>query len=128
MLIVNHMVNYSIQPEIVFQALADPTRRAMVERLSRRPMPVAELAEPFDMSAPAISKHLRVLDKAGLLRREIRGRVHICHLCNQPLNEALSWLEEQRRFWEQNLDKLERYFEADEPKEKTNAKRPARRQ
>jgi len=97
-------------PEDVFQALADPTRRAMVERLARGPMSVARLGAPFAISGPAVTKHLRVLERAGLLRRERQGRVHVCHLQAEPLRDARAWLDEQQRFWEQSLDALERYF------------------
>ena len=93
-----------------FQALSDPTRRQMIERLGKSPMPVSHLAAPFAMSAPAISKHVRVLERAGLLRREVRGRVHMCHLETDALREALAWMHEQRRFWEASLDNLEAYF------------------
>lgn len=82
----------------VFKALSDSTRRAMVERLAQESMPVAQLAEPFKISAPAISKHLRVLERAGLLEREIRGTTHICHLRGEGLTAARAWLDAQRRF------------------------------
>lgn len=99
--IVNRVVNNSAtDTSAIFQALADPTRRTMIERLSSGPMPVSRLAEPFPISAPAVSKHVRVLEKAGLIRREIRGRSHVCHLQSEGLRSALTWLEQQRRFWE----------------------------
>jgi DNA-binding transcriptional ArsR family regulator len=104
------MVNYNGVHDKVFQALADPTRREMIARLAREPMSVSQLSEPFDISAPAVSKHVRVLEASGLLRREIKGRRHVCHLRGDGLAAAYSWLEEQRRFWEQSLDGLERYF------------------
>ena len=102
----------------IFHALSDPTRRAMIERLGRASMPVTKLAEPFAMSAPAISKHVRVLERAGLLRREIRGRVHLCHLQADAMTDALSWMDEQRRFWEASLDNLETYFQTSNDKDK----------
>jgi DNA-binding transcriptional ArsR family regulator len=82
----------------------------MIERLAQGPMPVSRLAEPFAMSAPAISKHVRVLERAGLLRREVRGRTHICHAQGDALRAAERWLDRQRQYWEQSLDALEEYF------------------
>lgn len=121
------MVNYQVSTDAVFNALADATRRAMVERLTRESMPVARLAEPFPISAPAISKHLRVLERAGLLEREIQGRTHICHLRGEGLAEAVSWLDEQGRFWAQSLDRLESYFRHKHTKGKRNVKRRNRK-
>ena len=105
------MVKYNQTPEMLFHALSDRTRRIMVERLARQPMPVSRLAEPFAMSAPAISKHVRVLEEAGLLRREIRGRTHVCHLRIDALRAAERWLDRQRHYWEQSLEALEAYFQ-----------------
>lgn len=103
------MVQYAGNPPLdgVFQALADPTRRAIVKRLSVGPALVTELAAPFDMSLNAVSKHLRVLERAGLLRREIRGREHHCALEAAPLEGAAEWIEFYRRFWTTRLDALE---------------------
>lgn len=98
------------QLDSVFSALADPTRRAMLQRLSEKDMSVAELAEPFAMSKPAISKHLKVLEKAGLLRREVLGRVHRCQLQLQPLSQAAQWLSFYERFWNAKLDALDQYL------------------
>lgn len=108
-LIFNHMVQYAGSEPLdgVFQALADPTRRAIVRRLSTGPALVTELAAPFDMSLNAVSKHLRVLERAGLLRREIRGREHHCALEAGPLEGAAEWIEFYRRFWTTRLDALE---------------------
>jgi DNA-binding transcriptional ArsR family regulator len=91
----------------VFQALADPTRRAIVKRLSLGPALVTELAAPFDMSLNAVSKHLRVLERAGLLRRDVRGREHHCALEAAPLEGAAEWIAFYRRFWQGKLDTLE---------------------
>jgi DNA-binding transcriptional ArsR family regulator len=122
------MVNYSAQSgNQVFQALSDPTRRTMVERLARRPMSISELAEPFDISAPAVSKHVRVLENAQLISREIHGRVHICRLRGEALAVAISWMDEQRRFWEQSLDRLERYFQRRNDGGKRHGKRRTRK-
>jgi DNA-binding transcriptional ArsR family regulator len=90
----------------VFHALADRTRRSLLRRLARGPAIVTELAQPFAMSLPAISKHLRVLEGARLVRREVDGRVHRCSLDPGALAEVEGWLRERREFWEQALDAL----------------------
>src|SRR5579862_7935933 len=97
--------------DAVFAALADPTRRRMLVRLSRGEASISELAEPFDMTLPAVSKHLRVLERAGLVRRERDGWYHRCRLEAAPLGEAVSFLERWRPFWEQTLDQLARHVE-----------------
>jgi DNA-binding transcriptional ArsR family regulator len=107
------MVNYSAAPlDATFRALADPTRRAILARLARGEAMVTELAEPFLMSLPAISKHLRVLESAGLLQREIDGRVHRCRLAAEPMKDAAAWIAQYRAFWETQFDALEKYLEA----------------
>ena len=83
----------------------------MLERLARSATTVGELAEPFDMSLPAISKHVRVLESAGLLSRQVEGRTHRVMLAPKPLTEATHWLERHRRFWEGRLDALARYLD-----------------
>lgn len=93
-----------------FAALADPTRRAMLARLSHGTATVGELAEPFGISLPAVSKHLRVLEDAGLVAREKRGRAHHCQLNVTPLKDAEAWIEHQRQFWESRLDALADYL------------------
>ena len=106
--ILNHMVNSSpTQLDRVFHALADPTRRAMLARLTRGEATVTSLAAPFKTSLPAVSKHLRVLEKAGLIKRDIRGREHHCSLEPKPLKTAAEWIAYHRRFWETRLDALE---------------------
>ncbi|ALF87773.1 MULTISPECIES: ArsR/SmtB family transcription factor [Ralstonia solanacearum species complex] len=95
----------------IFAALADPTRRAILARLSAGEAPVSELARPFDMSAPAISKHLRVLAEAGLIEREVNARWRICHLRPGALRDAHGWLETYRQLWEGNLDRLVAFVE-----------------
>ncbi|MFJ5383443.1 ArsR/SmtB family transcription factor [Cupriavidus sp. CER94] len=95
----------------VFAALADPTRRAILARLAQGEAPVSELARPFDMSAPAISRHLRVLADAGLIEREVNARWRICHLRPGALRDAHGWLETYRRHWEDNLDRLVAFVE-----------------
>ncbi|HEY1375134.1 MAG TPA: metalloregulator ArsR/SmtB family transcription factor [Candidatus Binatia bacterium] len=115
------MVNYSTAAlDATFAALSDPTRRAMVERLARGRASVGELARPFAMSLPAVSKHLRVLDGAGLVAREKRGRVHRLSLVPAPLEEAQAWIERYRRFWRQQLDALADYLDESLEKEKTS--------
>ncbi|NOT33556.1 MAG: winged helix-turn-helix transcriptional regulator [Candidatus Eisenbacteria bacterium] len=112
------MVNY--QPaslDAAFAALADPTRRAILERLARSAATVSELADPFDMSLPAVSKHLRVLENAGLLARRIEGRTHRIVLSTAPLDEVTRWLEQHRRFWESRLDALEKFLAETRPKQ-----------
>jgi DNA-binding transcriptional ArsR family regulator len=94
----------------VFGAVADPTRRAILRRLGKSPARVTEIAKDFPISLNSVSKHLQVLERAGLLRREIRGREHVCTLNVQPLREASGWMEEVRTFWESRLDALERHL------------------
>jgi len=94
--------------DATFGALADPTRRAIVERLTRGEASVGELAEPFDVSLPAISRHLSVLEGAGLLARTKDGRTRRCRLLEEPLREALQWIATYGSFWEGQLDSLER--------------------
>lgn len=98
------------QLSVAFAALADPTRRAILDRLSEGDATVTELAEPFDMSLPAVSKHLKVLERAGLIRRGRESRWRPCILEAQPLFEAFSWVERYRRFWEASLDRLDDYL------------------
>ncbi len=109
---VNQMVKYA--PNVLnrtFAALADPTRRRILEHLARGDRCVTDLARPHRMSLPAVSKHLRVLEKAGLLRRRRYGRVHEMQLEAKPLKEAAQWVEEYRKFWEGSLDRLAEYLE-----------------
>jgi DNA-binding transcriptional ArsR family regulator len=93
-----------------FAALADPTRRAILARLATGEASVTELAEPFEMSLPAVSKHLKVLERAGLIARGRQAQWRPCRLDAVPLKDAADWLEHYRRFWEQSLDRLERYL------------------
>jgi DNA-binding transcriptional ArsR family regulator len=113
------MVNYSATLlDATFGALADPTRRAILARLARGEAMVTELAEPFRISLPAISKHVRVLEAAGLLEREVDGRVHRCRLAAQPMKNAAAWIEQYRAFWELQFDALAKYLETSVSKEK----------
>ncbi|MGO4686310.1 metalloregulator ArsR/SmtB family transcription factor [Hyphomicrobium sp.] len=92
----------------VFQALSDPTRRAIIGMLAQRPHTVTELMKPFPFTLNAISKHIKALEKAGLIDREIQGRIHLCSLNTQPMNEAYDWLGSYEKFWAGSLDKLEK--------------------
>jgi DNA-binding transcriptional ArsR family regulator len=93
-----------------FSALADPTRRAILSRLSGGEMTVKDLAEPFDISMPAISRHLKVLEKAGLIERGKDAQWRPCRLNAEPLREANGWIETYREFWTQSLDRLDDYL------------------
>ena len=95
----------------IFSALADPTRRAILARLSLGTASVSELAQPFDMSGPAITKHLKVLERAGLITRGREAQWRPCSLNAGPLKEATNWLEHYRHFWEESFDRLEEYLE-----------------
>jgi DNA-binding transcriptional ArsR family regulator len=93
-----------------FAALADPTRRRILEHLALGDRCVTDLARPYRMSLPAVSKHLRVLERAGLVRRRRSGRVHQLKLEAKPMKEAQQWIEEYRRFWEESFDRLDEYL------------------
>jgi DNA-binding transcriptional ArsR family regulator len=111
------LVHYSSSVlDSTFAALADPTRRAMLARLAGGECSISELAEPFEMSLPAVSKHVRVLENAGLLVREKDGRVHRCNIEPAPITAAMSWLEDMRHFWESRLGALADYLENIEEK------------
>lgn len=104
------MLNQPTALDLAFQALADPTRRAMVERLSRSPATVSELAKPFAMSLPAVMQHLAVLEGSGLVVSEKIGRVRTCRIEPQVLSEAERWLNERRLEWQRRLDRLGDYL------------------
>jgi DNA-binding transcriptional ArsR family regulator len=116
--------------DAIFGALADGTRRRILKALARGPASVTELAAPFAMTLPAVSKHLRVLERAGLLRRERDGRFQRCHLEPVPLESAASFLARYRPFWESTLDELAQFVEDERPlnategRDDTPAKRP----
>ncbi len=105
------MPNQSEPLDRIFQALADPTRRAVLERLSSGPAPTSELARPFKMALPSFSQHLEVLENCGLVRSRKTGRVRIYQLAPEPLKDAEQWMVRQRAIWEQRLDQLDRYLE-----------------
>jgi DNA-binding transcriptional ArsR family regulator len=95
----------------VFAGLAHPTRRALLELLSQRPRPVGELAEAFDVSLPAISRHLRLLRESGLVQETVQGRYRVYHLRPEPMEEALQWMLTLREFWSSGLQSLGRYLD-----------------
>lgn len=100
--------------DVVFGALSDPIRRAIIARLAHGPCSVGELGAPFAVSAPAISKHLAVLERSGLIARWKTGRVHYCRLVADPLADAASWIERHRAFWEGQLDALGEYLDRED--------------
>ncbi len=110
----------SNQLDRTFAALADPTRRSLLEHLSHGDRCVTDLAKPHSMSLPAVSKHLRILEKAGLVRRKRHGRVHSLKLEAAPMQEAKQWIEEYRRFWEGSLDRLDEYLKQLQAKDKSH--------
>jgi DNA-binding transcriptional ArsR family regulator len=104
-------------------ALADPTRRAILSTLAAGEMRVTDLAKPFEMSLNAVSKHIRMLERAHLVRRRVEGRVHMLALDPQPLDDAAAWLARTRAFWTSRLDKLEQLLRAeDDAKAKKGSK------
>ena len=106
------------QLNATFAALADPTRRAILARLASGETSVTELAEPFEISAPAITKHLKVLERAGLISRSRQAQWRPCKLEAKPLQEAADWVEHYRQFWEARLDRLENYLNELQAQEK----------
>jgi DNA-binding transcriptional ArsR family regulator len=105
------MVNYSQALDSTFAALSDATRRGILSRLAAGEMSVTELAAPYDMSLPAVSKHLQVLESAGLVTRKKEGRVQRCRLAAAPMKGAAEWIEYYRRFWDTQLDSLHQFLE-----------------
>lgn len=106
-----------------FAALADPTRRAILARLALGETTVSELAEPFEMSLPAVSKHLKVLERAGLITRGREAQWRPCRIETQALKEVDGWLERYRRIWEERLDRLEDYIKTIQAKEKKRGRK-----
>ena len=122
------MVKYLANLDATFGALSDPTRRSILTRLQRGHASVTELARPHDISMPAILKHLRVLEQAGLIDQKKTGRVRMCRLTVGPLEQASDWLSLYRVFWENQLDNLGRFLERrssqKQPKEKNACRKP----
>lgn len=106
-----------------FSALADPTRRAILHRLAKGETSVSELAAPFDMSLPAISKHLKVLERTGLITRSRNAQVRPCRLDAAPLREAAGWLEYYRQFFEQSFERLDEYLQDLQSKDKDHGRK-----
>ena len=124
------MVKYNRGLDATFQALADPTRRAIVAALSRGQASVTELARPHRMSLPGVMKHLRVLQRAGLVTQRKSGRTRRCRLAARPLQKAEAWLSQYRVFWEGQFDALDRYLaqgQAEEPEWPKNSSLPRQR-
>ena len=119
-MILKHMLQYSPNLDLAFQALADPARRGMLERLTLGPASVSELARPFDMSLSAIVQHLKVLEAGGLIRTEKVGRVRTCQIEPEALSAAEQWINQRRTVWEQRFDRLEQYLNetSGEPEDK----------
>ncbi len=114
------MLNESARLDLAFHALADPTRRGMLARLSRGPASVSELARPFRISLPAVMQHLQALEASGLVRSKKQGRVRTCRLEPKALGAAESWIAEQRALWEAQLDRLEDFLADIQAKEKND--------
>ena len=112
------------QLSLTFAALADPTRRAILARLASGECSVTELAEPFEMSMPAVSKHLRVLERAGLIARGRKAQWRPCRIEAGPLEEVNAWTERYRDIWERRLDRLETYLQELQQKEKRHGRNP----
>jgi DNA-binding transcriptional ArsR family regulator len=112
------MLNEPAPLDLAFQALADPTRRGLVARLSRAPASVSELARPLRMSLPAVMQHLKLLEASGLVRSEKKGRVRTCRIEPAALAAAESWIAEQRAMWEARLDRFEAHVEEMKAREK----------
>jgi DNA-binding transcriptional ArsR family regulator len=106
-----------------FAALADPTRRAILARLASGETSVTELAEPFEMSLPAVSKHLKVLERAGLIARGRDAQWRPCRLQAKPLRDVADWVEHYRRFWEESFDRLEEYLQDFKQREKKHGRK-----
>jgi DNA-binding transcriptional ArsR family regulator len=112
---------------ITFAAIADPTRRAILARLSKGEAAVNELAKPFDMTLPAVSKHLKVLEKAGLIERSRDAQLRPCKLRARPLKEAATWIERYRAFWEESFDRLDDYLKELQADADSDADSPPRK-
>lgn len=120
------MVNQALasdQLSATFSALADPTRRAILARLASGETSVKKLAQPFDMSLPAVSKHLKVLERAGLIARSRSAQWRPCRLHAAPLKDAADWVEQYRQFWEESFDRLDEYLQRIQQKEKKHGRK-----
>lgn len=117
-MIVKQVLNQSTSLDSIFHALADPSRRVIVERLSRGPASVSELAEPLDMSLPAVLQHLQLLEASGLVESEKQGRVRTCRINQKALKTAEQWIARRRASWERRLDRLGDFLAQSESKGK----------
>jgi len=108
------MLNYQLPLDLAFQALCDPARRSILDRLSEGPASVSELAKPLPMSLPAVMLHLKVLEESGLVKTSKSGRVRTCRLEPKLLSQAERWIAERRQMWERNLDRLGTYLDEGE--------------
>ncbi len=123
------MVEYKVDRlSTTFAALADPTRRAILARLLEGECSVTELAEPFDMSLPAVSKHLQVLERAGLIARRQEAQWRHCRIDGAPLKEIAEWTERYRHVWEERFNRLDRYLQQITSKERRHGRQPRRKQ
>lgn len=103
----------------IFQALADPTRREIIEMVADRDRQASELAATFEMSFPAVSKHLKVLESAGLIGRDVQGRIHRFRLRSEAMKQAHDWIHDYEKFWQANLDQLDTFLNRKEVKKRT---------
>lgn len=113
------MEQYSPALDTIFQALADPTRRAVIGRLGRGPASIGELAAPFDMALPSFMKHIHVLEQSGWIRTRKHGRVRICAIDKAPVAAVEDWLAAQKSLWEAQTDRLEHFLDSEQQGEKT---------
>ncbi len=118
--------NSSHQLDEMFHALSDPTRRAMLRSLASQPHNVGDLAKPFEISLAAASKHIKVLERAGLVKRSVQGRTHICRLDARPMHAGLEWMRHYEQFWQQRIDVLEALLEAEDAA-KAKPRKPRRK-
>jgi DNA-binding transcriptional ArsR family regulator len=112
----NDIPQESVQLNLIFSALSDPTRRAMLLKLADKEHSIADLSAPFDISKSAVTKHIKVLEKAGLLKRTVDGRVHHCRLAVDPLHAASDWMAFYQKFWHTKLDALDSYLSTEKDK------------
>lgn len=113
-MVINQVVKHNDATDplsAIFAAFADPTRRSILARLTNKPASVNEIAQPYDMSLPAVSKHLKILEQAGLITKSRIAQKRICHLEAAKFKEATEWLDNYRSFWEANLDSLDQYLQ-----------------
>ena len=111
----------------LFGAIADPTRRAILDRLARGEARVTEVAADFPISLNSVSKHVRMLERAGLVRRTVRGREHLLALRPEPLDEAARWIEHHRRFWEDSLSRLDAFVQSGAPRKPAPTRKPRKK-